>query len=101
MLQKELEAIMDSIPLLGDESKRLNFKPYMIDPEPPDPETYMKGQCHIIKYKCQWTTMWSLECQKQLIAKGQRLRTVNVNMKIKELDHLGVYLQIISNQIES
>ena len=53
MLKKESEAIMDSIPSLGDESKRLNYyKPYTIDPEPPD-ESYMQGRCHIIKYKHQ------------------------------------------------
>ena len=39
MLQQESEAIRDSIPFLGDESKQLNyFKPYMINPEPEPPE---------------------------------------------------------------
>ena len=38
-----------------------------IDPEPPD-ESYMQGRCHIIKYKHQWTTFWSIECHKQLIS---------------------------------
>ena len=43
MLKKESEPITDSIPFLGDESKRLNYyKPYTIEQEPPD-ESYMQG----------------------------------------------------------
>ena len=68
ILKNESKAITDSLPFLEDESKRLNyFKPYTFDPDPPD-DTYMKGRCHIINYKHQWTAMWSLECQKQLIS---------------------------------
>ena len=61
MLQKESKAIMDIIPFMGDESKRLNYyKPYAVDPEHPG-ILHMKGRCHIIKYRNQWTTLWSIE----------------------------------------
>ena len=61
MLQKESKAIMEVVPFLGDESKCLNFyKPYVIEPEHPG-ISHMKGRCHIIKYRNQWTTLWSIE----------------------------------------
>ena len=48
-LQKESKAIMDVVPFLGDESKRLNYyKPYVIEPEHPG-ILHMKGRCHIMK----------------------------------------------------
>ena len=67
MLKKESEAIRELVPFLGDESKRLNFyKPYAIDPENPG-ILHMKGRCHIIKYRNQWTTLWSIEYLGQLV----------------------------------
>ena len=61
MLQKESKAIKDIMPFMGDESKRLNyFKPYVFEPEHPE-IPHMKGRCHIIKYRNQWTTLWSIE----------------------------------------
>ena len=61
MLKNESEANMETIPFLGDESKRLNYyKPYAIDPEYPG-ILHMKGRCHIIKFRNQWTTLWSIE----------------------------------------
>ena len=67
MLRKESKAIMDVVPFLGDESKRLNYyKPYVIEPEHPG-ISHMKGRCHIIKYRNQWTTLWSIEYIEQLV----------------------------------
>ena len=66
-LQKESKAIMEVVPFLGDESKRLNYyKPYIIEPEHPG-ILQMKGRCHIIKYRNQWTTLWSIEYLGQLV----------------------------------
>ena len=67
MLKKESEAITDSILFIGEESKRLNYyKPYTIDTVPPD-VLHMKGRCHIIKYRNQWTTLWWIEYLEQLV----------------------------------
>ena len=58
---------MDVIPFLGDESKRLNYyKPYIVEPEHPG-ILHMQGRCHIIKYRNQWTTLWSIEYLGQLV----------------------------------
>ena len=66
-LQKESKAIMDVIPFLGDESKRLNYsKPYIVEPEHPG-ILHMQGRCHIIKYRNQWTTLWSIEYLERLV----------------------------------
>ena len=99
MLKKESEAIMDSIPFLGDESKRLNYyKPYVIDPEPPD-ESYMQGRCYIIKYKHQWTTVWSLECHKQLISYKTMNFIAHNNITLQLATLRGLLEEIITRKI--
>ena len=87
-LQKESKAIMDIIPFLGDESKRLNYyKPYVIEPEHPG-ILHMKGRCHIIKYRNQWTTLWSIEYLGQLVS----YKAINF------IAHNNISLQLATSQ---